>query len=929
MKIDGLSFINDSRMTDAVVESGTTLPVANAQDNGRLFFLTQTQGANTPGLYLYNASSVSWAIVNDNTAVNAVNTDTLDNLDSLDFVRSTGFVNQIINGQKTLTGRLTSDLTVAGVNYRAYDTANNNRFDISVTTGSASSSGAYLNSTWNTGGTGNIHLQYASNTKLKIHSTGIDVTGTISASEPITVSSANDSMLRFNVPSGSANEWSYISWYGSDGARDSYFGINSAGFPIWAKDGGTIVTLSDTGISMTGNISVTGAVDGRDIAVDGSKLDTIASSANNYTHPNYSSTNQSLTNDNVVGSITTNATGHVTGMTNRQLLPEDLGGTRLVTGGGGWGSFLSVGGGGVSYNQSNKTGHIQIKLPVLWSSHMLQFHVDVFDYIADKLVSFHIAGYNYAGSLSWNRTSVHQTGGISDIPVYFGDDGVNACIWIGSPAYVWQYPKVIIRDVLVGFTTVTNATWKDGWSVTVNTTPRITTNVTHSNPQGFGPRKTDTSAFAGPVTTVGKLTVGTELSSPVMYTGTSSSSNGYFYSDIPGRTSFRNGDFYIQNTVINSFNYATNQYVGNVSGSTIRFRGNTLTADNWGINTSGVATFAGAIVGDTINAGDVAATGGGVGLQIKYNGADILNSFGASYSTGDTFIGRGLRSSTTTAATYTSTTATNATRGLVEVSDKIIFRNAPISNATVGSVVSTTERFRIDASGNLTLTGTVDGRNVSADGSKLDTIASNANNYTHPNYSATNINTSGATVVDIITTNSTGHVTTLGTRTLTAANIGAATSGHTHTTITPVDESVDTICYPAFFNTATGNQAIKTGTNLTFNASSGQLTATILNSSDRALKKNITDYVGYTTSGIQAKLYEFKDSSKGGPGIKVGYIADEVELVLPEAVSGTPGNQAVDYTMVHTTKIAELERLVERQQQQIDNLIKVLNDSIN
>jgi len=44
--------------------------------------------------------------------------------------------------------------------------------------------------------------------------------------------------------------------------------------------------------------------------------------------------------------------------------------------------------------------------------------------------------------------------------------------------------------------------------------------------------------------------------------------------------------------------------------------------------------------------------------------------------------------------------------------------------------------------------------------------------YTHPYYSATNIDTSGATIVDVITTNSTGHVTALGTRTLTLADLG-------------------------------------------------------------------------------------------------------------------------------------------------------------
>ena len=52
------------------------------------------------------------------------------------------------------------------------------------------------------------------------------------------------------------------------------------------------------------------------------------------------------------------------------------------------------------------------------------------------------------------------------------------------------------------------------------------------------------------------------------------------------------------------------------------------------------------------------------------------------------------------------------------------------------------------------------------------TGSATANDYDHPDYITTNINTSGATIVDVITTNSTGHVTALGTRTLTLANLG-------------------------------------------------------------------------------------------------------------------------------------------------------------
>ena len=49
------------------------------------------------------------------------------------------------------------------------------------------------------------------------------------------------------------------------------------------------------------------------------------------------------------------------------------------------------------------------------------------------------------------------------------------------------------------------------------------------------------------------------------------------------------------------------------------------------------------------------------------------------------------------------------------------------------------------------------------------------------------------------------------------------------TTITVADESSDTSCFPLFATAASGDLAPKSGSNLTFNSSSGDLTATLLN----------------------------------------------------------------------------------------------------
>ena len=49
------------------------------------------------------------------------------------------------------------------------------------------------------------------------------------------------------------------------------------------------------------------------------------------------------------------------------------------------------------------------------------------------------------------------------------------------------------------------------------------------------------------------------------------------------------------------------------------------------------------------------------------------------------------------------------------------------------------------------------------------------------------------------------------------------------TTVTVADESSDTTCFPLSSTAATGNLGPKSGSNLTFNSSTGDLTATLLN----------------------------------------------------------------------------------------------------
>tara|TARA_R100000773_G_scaffold18413_2_gene16653 strand:- start:1965 stop:3551 length:1587 start_codon:yes stop_codon:yes gene_type:complete len=71
-------------------------------------------------------------------------------------------------------------------------------------------------------------------------------------------------------------------------AADNKFNIliNSAGVVELYHNGSSKFATSSSGVSVTGNIAVSGTVDGRDLATDGSKLDGIASGATNVTNTN-------------------------------------------------------------------------------------------------------------------------------------------------------------------------------------------------------------------------------------------------------------------------------------------------------------------------------------------------------------------------------------------------------------------------------------------------------------------------------------------------------------------------------------------------------------------------------------------------------------------------------------------------------------------
>ena len=98
---------------------------------------------------------------------------------------------------------------------------------------------------------------------------------------------------------------------------------------------------------------------------------------------------------------------------------------------------------------------------------------------------------------------------------------------------------------------------------------------------------------------------------------------------------------------------------------------------------------------------------------------------------------------------------------------------------------------------------------------------------------------------------------------------------------TVVDESSDTTCFPLFSTSATGTLAPKTGSNLTFNSSSGALTASnFVTTSDKRLKSEIQPIKEGLEIIKQFTSYNYIKHNER----ESGFIAQEVKEVIPHAV---------------------------------------------
>ena len=257
-------------------------------------------------------------------------------------------------------------------------------------------------------------------------------------------------------------------------------------------------------------------------------------------------------------------------------------------------------------------------------------------------------------------------------------------------------------------------------------------------------------------------------------------------------------------------------------------------------------------------------------------------------------------------------------------------------------------KFQVDpTTGNVTVTGTVDGRDIAADGSKLDGIApgATANTGDITNVSAgsglTGGGASGSVTLTVgagtgITVNADDIAVNYGT-TSTTACVGndsrLSDARACNGTITVTSDATNASRRIPFTNSSDGTGSTTlyrdSAAGLYYNPSTNRLYAGSFQVISDAREKIIHgDYTDTSAKQIRTRRFDFKSETK--PNDQIGYIAQEVLELLPEAVSYDEelDRYHVDMPMVHSAKIAELEARADKQDACIEELLDVIRDLV-
>ena len=123
---------------------------------------------------------------------------------------------------------------------------------------------------------------------------------------------------------------------------------------------------------------------------------------------------------------------------------------------------------------SSLTGYLKITLPQTWTSTMMRFEVDVYNYLTNETMTYIIGGYNYSANSAWINYSAccisHPGNAKRNLTVRFGHDGTKCAIYIGEASTTWAYTQVTVKNITVGYSNNSLTSWNSGWAVGFTTT---------------------------------------------------------------------------------------------------------------------------------------------------------------------------------------------------------------------------------------------------------------------------------------------------------------------------------------------------------------------------------------------------------------------------------------------------------------------------
>jgi len=276
-------------------------------------------------------------------------------------------------------------------------------------------------------------------------------------------------------------------------------GYNSESIDI---NGGTVdgvnigVSVAGSGkfttLNVTGTATITGLVNGRNIATDGTKLNGIEALADVTDTINVTAAgalmDSELTNIAAIKALnqgvgTADSPTHAALTTTGQMTAgthlQHKGLVNVPTGG----TSILFPEGGYFNGAAAETGFIKITMPQGFLNTMLRMTVRVFNYIQNSSVDYVIAGYT--ATTGWTRTTAFALNSpilSNNLPVAFGVESGKAVILIGNADTAWYYPKVVVQDFFASHSNWADSLWRTGWTVGVGAlgTATISSTITQT-----------------------------------------------------------------------------------------------------------------------------------------------------------------------------------------------------------------------------------------------------------------------------------------------------------------------------------------------------------------------------------------------------------------------------------------------------------------